>query len=212
MKFSSWVEIGKAIKEVYDTTDTVIEHSNASKRARLGEQPFPPHKKVQEQLNANEKLREKLKTIATHGLPAPFVPKIGIDALLTRPGGTGNGLQKFNDTLQIRAKHVKALENQIKELGQLIQEAEAKSKAARIVRDFWRDAFKAPLPDMGSVNKVEFFKYYQDFQKISGSLGRTANAAERAKRKLEADLKKYKKNTERLESNVQTFFGHSSMM
>lgn len=211
MKFSTWVEIAKAIKEVYDTTDTVIAHRNAAQRARLGEQPFPPHKKVQEQLNANERLRNKLKTIATHGLPAPFEPKIGLDALLTRPGGTGNGLQKFNDTLQIRAKHAQALQKQIQELGRLIQEAEAKSKAARIVRDFWRDAFKAPLPDMGSVNKAEFFSYHQAFQKISGSLGQTAKAAERAKRKLETDLKQYKKKTELLESNVQTFFRNSIM-
>lgn len=211
MKFSTWVEIGKAIKEFYDTADTVVVHGNAAQRAHLGKQPFPPHKKVQEQLNANEKLRNKLKSIETHGLPAPFEPKIGLDALLSRPGGTGNGLQKFNDTLQIRDKFAKALEKQIKELELLIQESEAKSKAARIVRNFWRDAIKAPLPDMGSVNKVEFFTYYRAFEKIAGSLGRTAKAAERAKRKLEADLKQYKKNTNILESNVQTFFGHSLM-
>jgi DNA repair exonuclease SbcCD ATPase subunit len=205
MKFSSWVEIGKAIKEVYDTTDTVIANRNAAQRARLAEQPFPPHIKVQEQLNANEKLRNKLKIIATHGLPAPFEPKIGIDSLLARPSGTGNGLQKFNDTLRIRAKHAQALQKKIQELASLIQEAEAKSRAARVVRDFWRDAFKAPLPDMGSVNKAEYFTYYQAFQKIAGSLSQTANAAERAKRKLETDLKQYKKTTELLGSNVQTF-------
>lgn len=211
MKFSTWVEIGKAIKEFYDTTDTVIAHSNAAQRAHLGKQPFPPHKKVQEQLNANEKLRNKLKSIERYGLAAPFEPKINLDALLSRPGGTGNGLQKLNDTLQIRDKFAKALEKQIKELELLIQEAEAKSKAARIVRNFWRDAIKAPLPDIGSVNKVEFFKYHQDFEKIAGSLGRTAKAAERAKRKLEADLKQYKKSTKILESNVQTIFGYSVM-
>jgi hypothetical protein len=58
---------------------------------------------------------------------------------------------------------------------------------------------------MGSVNKAEYFTYYQAFQKIAGSLSQTANAAERAKRKLETDLKQYKKTTELLGSNVQTF-------
>ncbi|MRI00649.1 hypothetical protein GH721_08940 [Kriegella sp. EG-1] len=211
MKFSTWIDIGNAAKDLYDSADTVIAYKNAAQRAQLGKQPFPPHRKVQALLDANKRLREQFKFVAIHGLPAPYEPRIGLDTLLSKPGGTGNGLQKFNNTLQIRAKHEQTLHKQIKELGQVIREAEAKSKAARIVRDFWRDALKAPLPDIGSVGKVEFFTYHQAFQKIAGSLSQTAKAAEKAKLKLETDLKEYKRNTELLESNVQTFFGHSAM-
>jgi len=198
------VEISKAIKEFYNNTKTIIEYKEAVDRVKKRKDAFPPPKEAQKLLNSNARLERKLNSITHSGIPDPAVPNPSIEKLVN-PSSRPQALQKFKETLKIRTDHQNAIIKRISELENLVGEADAKSQAARYISNSWGNMIDAPIPDIGTVGRATYLKYYLLFQKMASSLSSVTRAARKAKKRIENDLKDYRKGTDILRANMKTF-------
>lgn len=198
------VETSKAIKIFYDNTKTIITYKDAVDRVQRRKEPFPPPKEAQKLLDSNARLEKRLKSIADFGIPDPTVPNIDIEELLNPPTKP-QALDLLRETLEIRTEHQNAINKRISDFKNLASEADIKSQAARDISNFWDKMMRAPLPDIGTVNKATYFSFNQLFQKLSSSLKRVAKAARFAKKRIEDDLKDYSRGSDNMRSNLKTF-------
>jgi hypothetical protein len=198
------IEIAKAIKEVKVHFQTLRQYEEATARMGRGKDPFPPPQDVQKQLDFNAALSKKLKTLQLSGVPEPQLLKVSLDEL-ANPATKTPAKQKLRDTLVKRQAHVLALRKLIQDLSMLENEAKTKAKGAREIQDFWGEMMKAPLPDLGTVNKTTYLTYHQIFVKLSGSINSISRDCQRAIQRLKKDLTSYEKDTKTLFENFRTF-------
>jgi small-conductance mechanosensitive channel len=198
------IEIAKAIKEVKTHFQTLRQYEEATARMGRGKDPFPPPQDVQKQLDSNAALSRKLKNLQLSGVPEPQLLKVSLDEL-ANPATKTPAKQKLRDTLVKRQAHVLALRKLLQDLSVLENEAKIKAKGAREIRDFWGEMMKAPLPDLGTLNKTTYFTYHQIFEKLSGSINSISRDCQRAIQRLTKDLTSYEKDTKTLFENFRTF-------
>lgn len=196
------IEIVKAIKELYDSAETIQEYKQAAEKAKNGLQPFPPHEKIQKLLDGNVQIKKTLDSIVRLGIPEASEQKVSLQTLFN-PKTKHQALEKLNKSFEVRERYIRSMKNYIVNIRKLTKEAQAKAGGAKELSDF---AYKIAAQFIAvSAISLPAYKHSQDFSKLRGSLNQIVSAGTKAIQRLERDLKVYEEATKRLDSNLKMF-------
>jgi hypothetical protein len=197
------IDLLTELYEVYDTIDDAKTALDGAERAKDGKNPFPAPKEVEAEFKKLGEAEKELLAIASKGLGKPDQKKVTMDEVANAKTRAGAG-KKFKENLATADAFVAAGRRLVDALKKTEADAKARSTAAREISVGMRKLVEAPLPDIGTVGKVEYFTLFQLFERAAGALGRVATHAGKAKGRVEKDLADVEEGTENLRANLKT--------
>lgn len=201
---SAVIEALTQLYEVYDLLKDADSALTGAERAIQGKNPFPASDKIEAQFKALGVHEQRLKALAAKGIGKPVEKKVTTDEL-ANPKTRSQAAAKLKANLAVRDAFAADARKLLDALKKTEKDAQARSTAARGISQGFADLIKAPLPDVGTVGKTEYFELHQLFQRAAGSLGSVATAAKQATAKVSKDLSSVEEETENLRANLKTF-------
>lgn len=198
------IEIVKGIKDLKTHLDNISKYSKAAEKAAGGNDSFPPPKKVQTALKKLTALEKQFKNLAKSGVDAPLQAKVSL-ADLADPKTKDQAVKLLLWNLKMRDAVVEDAKRLCKKLRTVSKDAKVRAKVAYAISKDMANLVKAPLPDIGTMGKTNYFEFHLLFQKASGTLNRVATAANNALARMKKDIARIQAETQTARTTLKTF-------